>query len=285
MLAMALPIALVGYAVRGVARAHPLRPSRLRARCGHVRDLPQERLLAPVAVVLTLAYFRRRELLKLAPLGMVLVVMVTVLSPGALRSTLDQFVRPDRLDVPTVSDRASDYDAIRPDLWTHLVFGRGWGSYNHETYRILDSEILHRTVEMGLVGLVAFLLMVLSVILSARKTIAGRDPQWAPVALVGAAAAAASSPSRRCSTCSRSRTPTYIFLYTAGMVAVVIASARRASRTRRGVAPAAHEGRLRRGIRRSPAVRPPPWAAPAELTTTPAAAAGRGAPSASVGAG
>ena len=40
-------------------------------------------VLAPVAVVLTLAYFRRRELLKLAPLGMVLVVMVSVLSPGA----------------------------------------------------------------------------------------------------------------------------------------------------------------------------------------------------------
>ena len=96
-------------------------------------------LLAPVAVFLTLAYFRRRELLKLAPLGLVLVVIVSSLSPGALGSTVSQFIRPDRLSVPTVSDRSSDYDAVRPDVWTHVAFGRGWGSYDHRNYRILDS--------------------------------------------------------------------------------------------------------------------------------------------------
>jgi O-antigen ligase len=180
-------------------------------------------LLAPVAVVLTLAYFRRRELLRLAPLGMVLAVMVSVLSPGAIRSTVDQFVRPDRLDVPTVSDRASDYDAVRPDLWTHLLFGRGWGSYNHETYRILDSEILHRTLEMGVLGLLAFLLMVVSVILSARKTIAERDPRWAPVALIGASAAAAFLTLSALFDILSFPHATYIFLYTAGLVAVVVA--------------------------------------------------------------
>ena len=184
-------------------------------------------MLAPVAVVLTLAYFRRRELLKLAPLGMVLVVMVSVLSPGAVQSTMDQFVRPDGLDVPTVSDRASDYDAVRPDLWSHLAFGRGWGSYNHETYRILDSEILHRTLEMGVLGLVAFLLMVLSVILSARKTIAARDPRWAPVALVGAAVAAAFLILSALFDVLSFPHPTYIFLYTAGLVAAVIAPRRK----------------------------------------------------------
>jgi hypothetical protein len=136
---------------------------------------------------------------------------------------VDQFVRPDRLDVPTVSDRASDYDAVRPDLWTHLVFGRGWGSYNHQTYRILDSEILHRTLEMGVLGLVAFLLMVLSVILSARKTIAARDPRWAPVALVGAATAAAFLALSALFDELSFPHATYIFLYTAGLVAVVIA--------------------------------------------------------------
>ena len=180
-------------------------------------------VLAPIAVVLTLAYFRRRELLKLAPLGMVLVVMVVFLSPGAVQSTLDQFVRPDALAVPTVSDRASDYDAIRPDLWSHLAFGRGWGSYNHETYRILDSELLHRTVEMGLLGLAVFLLMVLSVILCARKTIAARDPVSAPVALVGAAVAAAFLVLSALFDVLSFPHPTYIFLYTAALVAVVIA--------------------------------------------------------------
>ena len=59
----------------------------------------------------------------------------------------------------TTSDRTADYDAVRPDVWTHLLFGRGFGSYNHDTYRILDSEILGRTVETGVLGLAAFLLI------------------------------------------------------------------------------------------------------------------------------
>ena len=75
-----------------------------------------------------------------------------------------------------MSDRASDYDAVRPDVWSHLAFGRGWGSYNHDDYRILDSEILHRTVEMGVLGLVSYLLIAVSVIAVARRPIASGDP-------------------------------------------------------------------------------------------------------------
>ena len=203
-------------------------------------------VLAPIAVVLTLAYFRRRELLKLAPIGMVLVVIVALLSPGPVQSTLDQFVRPDALAVPTVSDRASDYDAVRPDLWSHLAFGRGWGSYNHETYRILDSEILHRTVEMGLLGLAVFLLMILTVILSARKTIAARDPLSAPVALVGAAVAAAFLVLSTLFDVLSFPHPTYIFLYTAALVAVVIAPrARQVSAEPEAADPGDHERRVR----------------------------------------
>ena len=42
-------------------------------------------LLGPVAVVLTIAYFRRRELLRLAPLGFVSLVAIHALSPGRAR--------------------------------------------------------------------------------------------------------------------------------------------------------------------------------------------------------
>jgi len=44
-------------------------------------------------------------------------------------------------------------------------------------------------IEMGVIGLVAFLLLVLSVVASARRTIHDRHPRWAPSALAGAAAA------------------------------------------------------------------------------------------------
>jgi hypothetical protein len=248
MLAMALPIALVGLLQSKTWRGRILYGL---AVCVLVAatfaTYRKSAVLAPVAVVLTLAYFRRRELLKLAPIGILLVVLVTVVSPGALRATVDQFVRSDRLDVPTVSDRASDYDAVRPDLWTHLIFGRGWGSYNHETYRILDSEILHRTLEMGLLGIVAFLLMGLSVILSARKTIAGRDPQRAPVALVGAAAAAGFLTLSGLFDILSFPHATLIFLYMAGIVALVIApDEQKEAADTPTVAPALHEeGRVR----------------------------------------
>lgn len=146
-------------------------------------------IVAPIAAVLTLAYFRRRELLKLAPLGLILLVLVSAISPGALGSTVRQFTRSDATAVPTVSDRTSDYDAVRPDVWTHLLLGRGWGSYNHDTYRILDSELLTRTIETGVIGLFAFLLVPVAVVGASRKTIALRDRESAPVALVGAATA------------------------------------------------------------------------------------------------
>jgi len=251
MLAMALPIALVRLMQSDQWRGRILYGL---AACALVAatfaTYRKSALLAPVAVVLTLAYFRRRELLKLAPLGMVLAVLVSVLSPGAVSSTVAQFFRSDRLDVPTVSDRAADYDAVRPDLWSNLAFGRGWGTYNHESYRILDSEILHEAIELGVVGLIAFLLMGLSIPLAARKTIAGRDPVSAPVALGGAATAVTFLTVAALFDVLSFPHATYIFLFTAGVVSVVIAPRREEEEEPPTARPADHEeGRVRRRFR------------------------------------
>jgi O-antigen ligase len=184
-------------------------------------------LIAPVAAVLTLAYFRRRELLKLAPLGMVLLIVVSSVSPGALGSTVSQFTRSDRAAVPTVNDRASDYDAVRPDVWSHLAFGRGWGSYNHESYRILDSEILHRLIEAGVLGLAAFVLVGVAVVASTRATIASRDPATAPIALIGASMAVGFLVLATLFDELSFPHGVYIFLYMAGLIAVVVERPRR----------------------------------------------------------
>jgi O-antigen ligase len=185
-------------------------------------------LLAPLSVGATLMFFRRRELLKLAPLGLVLIVVVHILSPGALGATSSQ-LEANRLGVPTVSDRAIDYDAVRPDVWTHLMFGRGWGTYNLVDYRTLDSEILQRLIEMGVVGLIAFLAMGVAVVAVARRTIAERDPQWAPLALIGAAVAVAFIVASTLFDILSFPHATYIFLYMAGLVAVVVGGASDAS--------------------------------------------------------
>jgi hypothetical protein len=190
MLAMAMPIAIVGIIGSSTRRRRILYGIAIVVLlAGMFSTQRKTALITPVAVIATLAYFRRRELLMLAPFGLVIGVMVAAVSPSAVHNVVAQFTRSDAGSVATTSERAADYDAVRPDLFTHLVFGRGFGSYNHASYRILDSEILTRTLETGILGLAAFLLIPISVILVARKTVSERDPRWAPAALCGVSAA------------------------------------------------------------------------------------------------
>ena len=190
MLSMALPIAIVGLME---STRWPRRIVYGLAVCVLVGAMlstyRKSALLAPISACLVLAYFRRRELLKLAPFGLIVLVAMPILSPNALGSVIDQFA-PNRLGVSTVSDRISDYDAIRPDILSHPVFGRGFGSYEHTTYRVLDNDLLTRLVESGIVGLVAFILMVVMIIAVAAPIIRSRDPARASPALAIAAAAA-----------------------------------------------------------------------------------------------
>jgi hypothetical protein len=179
-------------------------------------------LIVPASVVVALAYFRRRELLRLAPLGMVTLIIVSTLAPGAIGSTLGQFTRSDAAKLPTVSDRTSDYDAIRPDVWSHILLGRGWGSYNHESYRILDSEILLRTIEGGVLGLLMFFVVGITVIAASRRAIAARDPTTAPIALVGALVAVAFLVAAFLFDELSFPHATYIFLYMVGLGTVVL---------------------------------------------------------------
>jgi len=191
MLAMALPIALVGLlqAARWRTRIlYGLAACLLMAAA--VSTNRKSGLIIPLSVGLTIACFRPRLLMKLVPLLAVLVLGIHALSPGALGTVTGQ-LNANRLGVSTVSDRTSDYDAIRPDVWTHPALGRGFGSYDHASYRILDSDFLGRLIDMGILGLAAYVLMMLSVVATARPVIRSRHPTWAPVALACAAAGVA----------------------------------------------------------------------------------------------
>lgn len=262
MLSLALPIALVRFVdVRTWGRRALYGLAACALLAAIVATNRKSALLAPAAVFVTLACFRPRELVRLAPLGVAMLALVSALSPGALGTTLNQLVRSDRATVPTVSDRVADYDAIRPDLWSHFAFGRGFGSYDHATYRILDSEILHRLVETGVIGLVAFLLIPIAVIVGARRAIAGGDPRSAPVALVGAAAAACFLVAGFLFDVLSFAHAVYIFLAIAGLVAAVTsdptpAGTVTAGATARGRRPAAHPPRRTAPVGRRPAARP-----------------------------
>lgn len=190
-LAMALPIALVRF-MRSSDNRHRLLYGL--ATCllvgATLATYRKSALLAPLAVCITLAYFQRRELLRLAPLALAIVIAVPFLAPNALGSIVEQF-NPSRPEATTVSDRVSDYDAIRPDVLSHPAFGRGFGSYERTSARILDNDLLVRLVETGLVGLLAYVSMIVLAMVAAAPIIRGRDPTLSASALAIAAAAAA----------------------------------------------------------------------------------------------
>ncbi len=192
---------------------------------GIVATFRKSAFMAPISVCLTIAYFRRRELLKLAPLGVVMILVVQALSPGALTGVLGQ-LDSSRLGVNTVSDRTADYDAIRPDVWTNLLIGRGYGSYEPSTYRILDMELLRQLVEGGVLGVLAYLAMGATVVAVARGPIRTRDLYDAPVGLWAAAAAVCFMVvSTLFDVMSFPHVP-YIFLWTAALLTVIVTQPR-----------------------------------------------------------
>jgi hypothetical protein len=190
MLSLALPIAILGIMQ---ARRTSGRVLYLLAGCilmlGVLSTQRKTGLVAPLAGVLTIAYFRRRELLRLAPVAVLLVIALVIVSPQTLTPVVDQFKPSSLTGASTVNDRASDYEAIRPDVLSHFALGRGYGSYDPPEHRILDSQVLGMLIEVGVIGLVAFFVMGGSVVACARRAIYSRHPDWARSALAGAAAA------------------------------------------------------------------------------------------------
>ncbi len=186
MFTMALPIALIG--VTDATRWKPRILYGLAAVVLIAAAISTERksgLLGPLAVVLTIAFFRRRQMLRLAPGALVLVGMVKVLVPGAIGGVTSQ-LNTSELGVNTVSERVARYDAIRPDVWLHLALGQGFGVYS---IRVLDNELLDRLIEGGVLGLASYLVMLLSIGFIAFGPIRRREPITSTAGIVAAAAA------------------------------------------------------------------------------------------------
>lgn len=220
MLSLALPISLVG-----IMRAKRWGP-RLwycLAAClllaAMASTYRKSSLIAPVSVIATLAYFRPRQMIKMAPLAVVMLGAVHVAAPGAFGSVTAQ-LNSNRLNVPTVSDRVNRYDAVRPDLWSHLAFGRGMGTYDHVAHRILDSEVLDRLIETGILGLVSYMLMMVATVLVARGLIRTRGPTVVAPAMMGAAAAVSFIVVSALYDALEFPHAPYLFLCMAGLVAV-----------------------------------------------------------------
>ncbi|HEY3946767.1 MAG TPA: O-antigen ligase family protein [Solirubrobacteraceae bacterium] len=253
MLSIALPIAVLGilksktrrqYLLHGIAVVVLLYAMFATGR--------KSALVAPAVVFLTMVYLRRRQLLTLAPLGLVIVVIAIAISPASLRNVFSQYAAPNASHVATVDSRVANYDAVRPDLWSHLLFGRGQGSYAPPTDRIVDSDIILPLVETGVLGLVAFLMIPVSVILIARKATNNPDPKLAEVAVCGVSAAVCFiAVATLYSVMSLPHGPD-VFMYVVGLVVAALGAEDKAlanPRGKRGEVPALHVVRAHRPVR------------------------------------
>ncbi|HLI32043.1 MAG TPA: O-antigen ligase family protein [Solirubrobacteraceae bacterium] len=144
-------------------------------------------LVVPAAVVLFVAWHRRRQMLRLAPLGAVLLVaMVHLASPGALGTLFSS----ETLTSSSTSHRLGDLTNVMPDILAHPLLGRGYGTLDPEqprVFRINDNEYIDEIWEDGVAGLIAYLFMILAPIILARRAISGGDALRSSLALAGAA--------------------------------------------------------------------------------------------------
>jgi len=140
-----------------------------------------------LAVILFVGAHRPRKLLRLLPLGVVLVGAIHALAPGSIGTVLNPSLW---FNSNSSAHRSNDIPTIWPDIITHPILGLGSGSANPDQpdqYRILDDAMLAILWEMGVVGLLAFIAMILAPIVDARKARRSRDPDLAQTAIAASA--------------------------------------------------------------------------------------------------
>ncbi len=145
-------------------------------------------LLVPIAVVIYVACYRPRQVMRLAPVGIVVFGLVVHLaSPHSLGLVLNLS---NDANSNSTGHRLGDFTDLTPDIDAHPVFGRGYGTLNPDQpnqFRINDDEYLDELWEVGGAGLLAYIAMILAPVILARRAIRGRDPTVAPLALAGSA--------------------------------------------------------------------------------------------------
>jgi O-antigen ligase len=136
-------------------------------------------IIAPAGALMVLVAFRPRQMVRLAPFGLVMVIAIHMLAPAALGGVISQLTG-GFFDSGSTIGRTSDYEAIAPDIATHPLTGRGYGTIDptrSDTYRILDNHYLGTLLQTGFVGLGVYLaLLVTAMALAYRVFRGGEDP-------------------------------------------------------------------------------------------------------------
>ena len=192
MFSMVLPFAILGAIDAATKRRRTLYTIAIGILiAGGVATARKSSLVVPGAVILLLAYYRPRDVLRtVGRLAVVLFVIVHFLSPGALGSVVSQ-LEPGHVNTAlTTTDRTARYDAVTPDLLRHPLIGRGYESYDPHKYRILDNQYLDLLITVGAIGTILYLLIFVAMIGAARPLVRDRsrhDPRRSSLALAATA--------------------------------------------------------------------------------------------------
>jgi hypothetical protein len=188
LLGMALPFAVVLAAIAPNLRRRTLW---ILAACviiaGALVTQRKSGAVVPAFALLALFVFRPRQLLRLAPFG-ILAIVVGLAASGGSFSSVSAIGGASNQN--STLGRTGDYPAIVPDLLSNPLLGRGYGTHDSirvDTYRIFDNEYLDQVYEVGALGLAAFLALILTPLLLVRSLLRSDHPLRGPPALAAGA--------------------------------------------------------------------------------------------------
>jgi hypothetical protein len=140
-----------------------------------------------LAVILFVGFHRPRKLLRLLPLGVALIAFMHAISPGNIGTLLNPTLW---FDTTSTAHRSSDLSAIWPDVISHPLLGRGYGSIDvakWDQFRVLDNQYLLFLWQAGALGLLAFGWLLISPVLVARRARRSRDRALSRAAIAASA--------------------------------------------------------------------------------------------------
>ena len=177
-------------------------------------------VFAPFAALIVLTAYKR-QMLRAAPIAIiVLIPVIHFVSPGALGGIKQ--ILPSGNHGDYTDGRAGDYAAVAPDILNNVIIGRGYSTLdvaNRRSYRVLDNTYLGTLFEVGVLGLVAYLAIVFTAMMTAHGVIK-RGGVRAPPALAAAAGCAAFGVLSATYDAAGFPQALYSFLFVAGLIAV-----------------------------------------------------------------
>jgi hypothetical protein len=206
-------------------------------------------LIVPAVAIISLFAIRPRKFLPLIPVALIVMVAVFAAKGGSI-SVVSQLISGE--NKASDEGRTSDYEAVVPDLLTHPAIGRGYGTLDSQkvdTYRIFDNEYLGELYQTGLLGLLAFIALILTPVVIAVRYAARKDnPLRGPPALAAAAGCLAFGVASALYDILTFPQAPYLFLFLAAMCTTA-ASVEKVAPVRMRLAQPHRRGSRRRGTR------------------------------------